>query len=131
MDNPVNVQEALNVLSHVVYNHGVVLFASTDPRHDFVIQKTARLSGEYFITRQWYQGQFTNARHFYKTDKILPDIVIAMNLTRFQKVKHFIIFIFSISLPLRFLFTLNPTLSPSFVFSIWLDWSDKIAVYPF
>jgi len=83
-------KEALNVLSHVVYNHGVVLFASTDPRHDFVIQKTARLSGEYFITRQWYQGQFTNARHFYKTDKILPDIVIAMNLTRFQKVKELV-----------------------------------------
>jgi len=83
-------REALNVLSHIVYNRGIVCFASTDPRHDYILQKTARGSGEYFITREWNKGQFTNALRVYKTDR-LPDIIIAFNITRFQKVKEMIV----------------------------------------
>jgi len=83
-------REALNVLSHIVYNRGIVCFASTDPRHDHLLQKTARGSGEYFITREWTKGQFTNALHFYQTDT-LPDIIIAFNITRFQKIKEMIV----------------------------------------
>jgi len=83
-------RDALNVLSHVVYNRGIVCFASTDPRHDYLLQKAARTSGEYFITREWKKGQFTNSLAHYNTD-VLPDVIIAFNITRFQKIRELIV----------------------------------------
>lgn len=80
-------QRALNVLSHVVYKHGIVLFMTTNPRFDYLIQKTARASGEYFITRGWQQGMFTNSNKMLGTDT-LPDLIVAFNLSRFERIRE-------------------------------------------
>ncbi|XP_065670423.1 small ribosomal subunit protein uS2m isoform X2 [Hydra vulgaris] len=81
---------ALNVLSHIVYNQGIVLFISTNPRFDYLIQKTARDCEEYFITHGWQKGLFTNSPLKLGTQK-LPDLVIAFNNSRFEKTRDAII----------------------------------------
>lgn len=78
---------ALNVLSHVVYQRGIVLFMTTNPRYDFLIQKTARNSGEYFITRAWHKGLFNNAHTMLDTDR-LPDLIVAFNNSRFERIRE-------------------------------------------
>lgn len=80
-------QCALNVLSHIVYRKGIVLFISTNPRFDHLIQKTARNSGEYFITRAWHKGLFNNASTMLGTDR-LPDLIISFNNSRFERVRE-------------------------------------------
>ena len=74
---------ALNVLSHVAYRKGIVMFVSTNPKFDYLIQKTARSSQEYFVTRNWKKGTFTNAYKMLGASR-LPDLMIAMNLGRFE-----------------------------------------------
>lgn len=78
---------ALNVLSHIVYKRGIILFMTTNPRYDYLIQKTARNSGEYFITRAWHKGLFTNAHTMLETDR-LPDLIISFNNSRFERVRE-------------------------------------------
>merc|ERR1712224_195006 len=75
---------ALNVLSHVVYQNGVVCFIATNPRHDYLIQKTARECGEYYITRAWQMGMFNHIQNRLKTNRH-PDLIIAFNLSRFER----------------------------------------------
>lgn len=60
---------------------------STNPRFDFLIQKTARTSGEYFVTRGWHKGMFNNAHKMLGTDR-LPDLIIAFNLSRFERIRE-------------------------------------------
>lgn len=60
---------------------------STNPRYDYLIQKTARNSGEYFITRGWHKGMFNNAHKMLHTDR-LPDLIIAFNLSRFERIRE-------------------------------------------
>lgn len=78
---------ALNVLSHIVYKRGIVLFMTTNPRYDHLIQKTARASGEYFVTRGWQKGMLTNSYKMLGTDR-LPDLIIAFNLSRFERIRE-------------------------------------------
>jgi len=80
-------KHALNVLSHIVYRRGIVCFVSSNPRYDYLIQKTARSSGEYFITRDWNKGTLLNASKRLKTDR-LPDLLIAFNLSRFETIRE-------------------------------------------
>ena len=77
----------MNVLSHVVYQRGIVLFITTNPRYDYLIQKTARNCEEYFITRAWHKGLFNNAHTMLGTNK-LPDLIIAFNNSRFERVRE-------------------------------------------
>ena len=60
---------------------------TTNPRYDFLIQKTARDSGEYFITRAWHKGLFNNAHTMLGTDR-LPDLIIAFNNSRFERIRE-------------------------------------------
>ena len=74
-------------MSHIVYKKGVILFISTNPKYDFLIQKTARNAGEYFITRGWRKGLLTASNKMLGTDK-LPDMIVALNLSRFERVRE-------------------------------------------
>ena len=75
---PVLLQLALNVLAHIAYNKGVILFISTHPQFEEITQKTARDCGEYFVTGRWRGGTFTNS-HMLGTRR-LPDLVIFLHL---------------------------------------------------
>ena len=77
----------MNVLSHIAYKKGVILFISTNPKYDYLIQKTARNAGEYFITRGWRNGLFTASNKMLGTDK-LPNMIVALNLSRFERVRE-------------------------------------------
>ena len=78
------VQLALNVVSHIAYRNGVILFVSTHPQFEELVQETARDAGEYFITREWNIGTFTNSNILLDTNR-LPDLVVLMNLTMFGR----------------------------------------------
>lgn len=69
-------------MSYVAYRRGVILFVSTHPQFEELVQQTAREAGEYFITRQWNIGTFTNSTILLDTTR-LPDLVVLMNLTMF------------------------------------------------
>ncbi|XP_046845133.1 28S ribosomal protein S2, mitochondrial-like [Xenia sp. Carnegie-2017] len=75
---------ALNVISHVAYRHGVILFVSTHPQFEDLVQETARDSGEFFVTRQWNIGTLTNSNVLLNTTR-LPDLIIFMNMTLFGR----------------------------------------------
>jgi len=83
-------QCALNVVSHIAYRNGIICFVTTNPRYDFLIQKTARSTGEHFITREWKKGSFTNAHREYGCD-VLPDLLVAFHLSRFEKVREAVV----------------------------------------
>lgn len=72
-------QLALNVLSHIVYRGGSVLFTCTHPQFENLTQKLARDTGEYFITRRWRGGTFTNSYMVLGTRR-LPDAVVFLHL---------------------------------------------------
>jgi len=78
-----NLTTALNVLSHVVYNDGIITFVTTDSRWDYLIQKTARGAEETFITRDYKTGVFINLQ---SPEARLPDLLICFNLNSYQKV---------------------------------------------
>ena len=71
-------------MSHIAYRHGVILFASTHPQFEELVQQTARDTGEYFVTRRWNIGTFTNSNILLDTTR-LPDLVVLMNLTMFGR----------------------------------------------
>jgi len=83
-------QCALNVLSHIVYKNGIVCFVSTNPRYDYLIQKTARSCGVYFITREWQKGSFTNINRVLKINRV-PDLIIGFQLSRFEKSRDIVL----------------------------------------
>ena len=72
------VQLALNVLAHITYNRGTVLFVSTHPQFEELTQRTARDCSEYFITRRWRGGTLTNS-HMLGLRRN-PDLIIFLHL---------------------------------------------------
>ena len=72
-------QLALNVLSHIVYRGGSVLFVCTHPQYEELTQKLARETGEHFVTRRWRGGTFTNSYMVLGTRR-LPDVVVFLHL---------------------------------------------------
>lgn len=72
---------ALNVLSHIVYRNGSVLFIHCRPEYDFLTQRTARECGELFVSSQWIPGSLTNRKKCLNSSW-LPDVAI------FLSVKH-------------------------------------------
>lgn len=66
-------------MSHIVYRGGNVLFICTKPQFEELTQQLARESGEYFVTRQWRGGTFTNSHMVINTRK-LPDAVVFLHL---------------------------------------------------
>lgn len=79
-----HLQLALNVLSHIAYRRGIILFVSTHPQFEELVEQTARDCGEYFVTRQWNVGTFNNSNILLDTLR-LPDLAIFMNLPMFGR----------------------------------------------
>eukprot|EP00795_Rhopilema_esculentum_P010894 gene10893-19722_t len=77
-----HLQVALNVLCHVVYRNGIVLFLNTHPRFEYLYQKTAREAGEYCITQKWRGGTLTNAAKLLGRVR-LPDLIITSSINSF------------------------------------------------
>ncbi|KAJ7339484.1 28S ribosomal protein S2, mitochondrial [Desmophyllum pertusum] len=76
----VNLRLALNVLSHIAYRGGIILFVSTHPQFEELTQRTARDCGEYFLTRRWRGGTLTNSQLLLGTTKP-PDLMIFFAFT--------------------------------------------------
>ena len=72
---------ALNILSHIVYRNGSVLFIHCQPEYDFLTQQTARESGELFVSSQWIPGSLTN-RDKLLNSSWLPDVAIFLSVKR-------------------------------------------------
>jgi len=90
---------ALNVLSHVTYRDGIILFLTTNPRYDYLLQKAARSSGEYFISREWEKGIFLNQHAMLHAPR-LPDLVIAFNCSRFERIREAMVELSRMNIPI-------------------------------
>lgn len=77
-------QLALNVLAHIAYRAGKILFISTHPQFEELTQRTARDCGEYFVTRRWRSGTLTNSYMLIGTTK-LPDLIVFLHLPSLGK----------------------------------------------
>ena len=72
-------QLALNVLSHIAYRGGIILFVSTHPQFEELTQRTARECGEYFVTRRWRGGTLTNPLMLTGMTRV-ADLIIFLHL---------------------------------------------------
>ncbi|XP_068694916.1 small ribosomal subunit protein uS2m-like [Montipora foliosa] len=70
---------ALNVLCHIAYRRGIILFVSTHPQFEELTQRTARECGEYFVTRRWRGGTLTNSLMLTGMTRV-PDLIIFLHL---------------------------------------------------
>ena len=75
----ISFQLALNVLAHIAYRGGIILFVSTHPQFEELTQRTARECGEYFITRKWRAGTLTNSYMLLGTTKLV-DLIVFLHL---------------------------------------------------
>ncbi|XP_078381977.1 small ribosomal subunit protein uS2m-like isoform X2 [Oculina patagonica] len=80
----VHLRLALNVLGHIAYRGGKILFISTHPQFEELTQRTARDCGEYFITRRWRGGTLTNSYMLLGTTKH-PDMIVFLHLPSLGK----------------------------------------------
>lgn len=67
-------QVALNVISHVAYRNGIILFVNERPQFERLNQKAARDSNQYFVTK-WNAGTLTNMQRLLHT-MTYPDLMI-------------------------------------------------------
>ena len=68
--------DALNVMAHVAYREGVLLFLSRHFQTLLEVEKTAVECGEFSHCREWKGGTFTNATKQYGLVTRLPDLGI-------------------------------------------------------
>ena len=69
---------SLNVLAHIVYRRGSVLFIHSRPEFDFLTQRTARECGEMFVSSKWVPGSLTN-RSKVLDSAWLPDVAVFLS----------------------------------------------------
>ena len=77
-------QLALNVLSHIAYKRGKILFISAHPQFEELTQRTARECDEYFITRRWRGGTLTNSYMLLGTTELI-DLIVFLHLPSLGK----------------------------------------------
>lgn len=69
---------ALNVIGHMAYRNGIILFVNERTQFDRLVQQTARDCGEYFVTPRWRPGTLTNSQMLLGTMH-LPDLIIFLS----------------------------------------------------
>ena len=74
-----HLRRALNVAGHVALRNGIILFVSERSQFERLVQKSARDSGEYFVTQQWVGGTLTNSQMLLRTVR-LPDLMIFLSV---------------------------------------------------
>ena len=75
-----NLHRALNVVGHVAYQRGVILFLNERPQFEALTQFTARECKEYYVT-SWRPGTLTNSFKLLKTVQA-PDLMIFLSVPR-------------------------------------------------
>lgn len=79
---------ALNVLAHLSYRGGMILFVSSDRANMFMIEKMAKEMEQYSHTRKWQEGTLTNTGQLFGTSVRLPDMVIFLSTLSSVLEKH-------------------------------------------
>ncbi|XP_067138075.1 small ribosomal subunit protein uS2m isoform X2 [Centruroides vittatus] len=74
-----HLQKALNFLSHIVYQDGLVLFVTRHRQTAYLVEKTAMECNEFSYTKNWYTGVFTNSTKMFSNVTRLPDVVVFLN----------------------------------------------------
>ena len=80
--------KALNVLAHLSYRGGMILFVSSDRANMFMIEKMAKEMEQYSHTRKWQEGTLTNTGQLFGTSVRLPDMVIFLSTLSSVLEKH-------------------------------------------
>ena len=76
----VNLQRALNVVGHLAYQRGVILFVNERPQFEALTQFTARKCKEYYVT-SWRPGTLTNSFKLLDSMRV-PDLMIFLSIPR-------------------------------------------------
>ena len=71
---------ALNVISHIAYKNGIIMFVNERSQFDGLVQQAARNCGEYFVTPKWRPGSLTNSQMVLGTMR-LPDMIVFLSTT--------------------------------------------------
>jgi len=74
-----HLRRALDVLRHVAYNGGLILFVGNRSQYERLIRSAAMRCGEYFVTRKWTGGTLTNRMQTLKQDAI-PDLMVCLTV---------------------------------------------------
>ena len=69
---------ALNVISHIAYKDGIIMFVNERSQFDGLVQQAARKCGEYFVTPKWRPGSLTNSQMVLGTMR-LPDMIVFLS----------------------------------------------------
>jgi small subunit ribosomal protein S2 len=72
-------KDALNVLAHIAFRKGIILFMTRDAASIPLVEKLARESGEYAHCRKWHNGTFTDSIHRFGTVIRYPDLIVFLN----------------------------------------------------
>lgn len=76
----VNLRQALDVIGHIAYRHGIILFVNERSQFESLTEQLARNSQEYFVTN-WIPGTLSNSYQLLKT-LIAPDLIVFTSITR-------------------------------------------------
>ncbi|KAH9281897.1 28S ribosomal protein S2, mitochondrial [Echinococcus granulosus] len=71
--------DALNFTAHIAYRGGIILFMIQHRQMMHLVEKTAKMIGEYSYCRPWGGGVFTDSTNFFGATTRLPDLIIMLN----------------------------------------------------
>ncbi|XP_064484662.1 small ribosomal subunit protein uS2m-like [Ornithodoros turicata] len=74
-----HLHRALNVVAHIAYRDGVILFVSRNLQMAHFIENTAQECKEFANTRAWPHGLLTNSTRQFGTETRLPDCIILLS----------------------------------------------------
>lgn len=81
-------RQALNVVAHIAFRDGIILFLNRGAQNAHLVEKTALECGEFSHTRFWRGGIFTNANIQFKAVTRLPDLCIFLNTLNNVMTQH-------------------------------------------
>jgi small subunit ribosomal protein S2 len=70
---------ALNVIAHIAYRQGIILFITRYAQHIPLVENTAVESGEYSYCTNWRRGSFTDSLNIYGSVIRMPDLCIFLH----------------------------------------------------
>ncbi|KAK3868640.1 hypothetical protein Pcinc_025982 [Petrolisthes cinctipes] len=74
-----HLRQALNIIAHIAFREGIILFVGRLPQHQYLIECTAKECGEYSHCRHWQGGVLTNSTKQFGSITRLPDLVILLH----------------------------------------------------
>lgn len=72
-------QDALNIISHISYRKGIILFISRQKITMHQVEQAAIKCGEYAHCRYWNPGLFTDSRNVFGYPTRLPDLCVFLH----------------------------------------------------